>query len=198
MPFYLVVHKAVESPPAGSIPTYKGLDRSPWQCVDEAYYEGRMSPELVVLRQQSRNREVGNLSVGVVLSEQDAMDLASVCQDPVNTSEILVIEPKGPVPDIDQERLGLSGGLGFDGYIDGYGSIILLGITTRPNLFEEFGGRLNGAGLFGTFVDLSDYLAIYNRVTASGNLEVLEGAGSVWVYDILAIREAKSKGLSSD
>ena len=182
MKFYIIV----DASPAFSQPhsTYKGLDRGMWRCVDDAYYGGRLPAELAELRKRSRSKFVGNLSVGTLASVEEAFQLAAISECN-KTAVVLAVELVGNLNESEPAPFGESKCLGFDVYIDGYGSIISLGIGTRPDLFRDFSRQLNSHGLFATIKDIDTYLHVYSRVEELGNLEPLASSGPALIYEIL-------------
>lgn len=187
--FFLVQIERLQSSSVGN-PPYFGIDRSPWSCVDEKFYGGKLPSDLVDLRKNSFENNVGALSFGMLVSEHEVVRLAKACGDAeAKDSQILAVESLGPITKTVTANDDDFCGLGFDAYADGFGSLLYLGIVQRPDLFGRFLAKLNGYGLFTTLSDIQQYVAEYLCIAAPANLEVIEDSAQVWIYRIVGIHD---------
>ena len=147
---------------------YRGMDRAPWACVDQLFYDGSLLPELAQARKQSFLSAPGSFSPGALSSLDAVKALLRVCGPDASRHEIIGIELMQSV-ESGVERL-----MGLDCYVDGYGSPVKLGVFTSPESFPSSQGLLNRFGLFDTLGDLRAYLTEYSAVTDLANLEPLD------------------------
>ncbi|KQX01090.1 hypothetical protein ASC94_00060 [Massilia sp. Root418] len=64
--------------------------------------------------------------------------------------------------------------LGYDIYVDGFGSLIRMGVFTISTVFEEFLLKLNSNGLFDNPDDLRAYSEAYIQRCENAGLEIIE------------------------
>jgi hypothetical protein len=184
MTAYFLVNRVPQPPTSVGLPAYRGVDRSPWDCVDALYYAGKLSPELVAKRRASFERHDGNLSFGTVASAQEARYLAAACNVASPAVSILAVRPIGTLDELGGDSVR-SSSLGFDAYVDGYGSLIALGIVQIAESFPEIRSSLTKAGLFRSLEDVRAYWRRYLEVSENLDLEPLAGAGPVWIYELV-------------
>lgn len=143
--------------------TYRGIDRLPWEDIDDAYYSGRISSELMRVRQQIESENRG------VLGPRLLRDLDAV------RTVWRVFKERTEIVAICSSELASNGNaapfdgsfrfIGFDCISLGEWSVILRGVFYRPDLFPDFVPLLNENGLlaseskckelFYRYVDLS-------------------------------------------
>jgi hypothetical protein len=111
---------------------------------------------------------------------------AGICEDFESARQALLISNRernvneiifvviAPPADVTADRRFGAEFLGLDYYIDGYGSIIRLGIFTKPEVFPEAIEALNLRGLFDTQEDLKNYLRLYAERCRHHNLEIID------------------------
>jgi hypothetical protein len=169
---------------------YCGLDRGAWECVDNLYYNKTLAPDLVAIRAKSFKNYVGNYSPGTVESVNEAFQLLSACKASGQESEVIGIIHLGGLGDSDA-TLDISDFLGVDCYIDGYGSLLALGVFQKPDVFQDFHSCLNQHGLFRSVEALRQYSKVYCERSESANLEPIDDLNEVYVYAVL--RQASNR-----
>lgn len=142
---------------------YRGLDREPWQGVDDA----RLDDELTRVRQSFAFGSAA-FSPGLCPGRAQALHLLQAARELAPSAELLWI---GDAPG---EPAGALTSLGYDCYVDGFGSLLRVGIYTRPELFADAIGCLNAHGLFAGIAALDDYVSDYLARCVDENLEEIE------------------------
>lgn len=150
---------------------YYGIDREPWKCVDSLFYANRLPAELQAIRAGSFNHYLGNLSFGTLDSKDDAKKLLMACREPDEKSVLIEVVSLGPLLATSTKEIRGPRFLGIDGYVDGYGSILRLGIFSRQEAVIEFSEFVNSYGLVDTVDDLLGYAKTYEKVTELFDLE---------------------------
>lgn len=148
--------------------TYRGMDREPWWTLDELMSKGSLSDDLK--RWRSEVETAGNIhfSPGVCVDRSQAMAIRSACAQCGAGDEMIWIESLGTGPEHDGRLLG------YELYIDGYGSLLRLGMFTSPEVFRDFHDALNEDGLFSSLGELRDYGQAYLVRSRDANLEPIE------------------------
>lgn len=172
---------------AGSV-SYRGLDRNPWEKLDDLRFEGRLSSRIEAIRLKSRNNFIGNLSFGTIESFEDAALLKSACIGSEEKLEIVTVDSLGPISQCQSHSLTFKD-YGLDGYADGFGSVIRLGIMEKPQAFPEFFHLLNGNGLFDSLEHLKQYSVRYLEIARSEGLEWIDLYDQIWVCEVGPARE---------
>ena len=164
---------------------YKGIDRAPWKCVDDLYYAKKLPSDLLRIRENSFKNYVGNLSFGTVTKE-DAITLLSICEQNGSGGQVIeVVEvsaERGEPIHVEAENARL---LGIDGYVDGYGSIVRLGIFEKAEPFRVFHDSINENGLFQNIDAMKRYSKLYADIGAREGLEPIEELDLVKLYAVL-------------
>jgi hypothetical protein len=170
---------------------YSGIDRMPWSCIDDMKYSGKLPDSLICLRNESLCNFVGNLSFGTLNSIDDVTRLARACGSE-NGRYLAVVElqPIGRLPGVCNDDCVASQFAGFDGFVDGYGSIIRLGVVEKPECFRPVLDTINANGLFTSVDAASRYLDHYTRVMESENLEIIQLSTPVWIYGLRDLNRA--------
>ncbi len=181
MPFFVLVRKLEARGGANNRIAYRGLDRFPWACVDDIYYEGGMACELVPVWKRAQEHHAGNLSFGSVDSISEALVLASACNDWSEHYEILEGECLGRLSDAQLGAEASEDWFGYDCYLDGTGSLISLGICEMPQLFSSHVLHLTEAGLFGNVSSLMAYCASYFQLKDE-SIEPVSCGEEIFVY----------------
>jgi len=142
---------------------YQGLDRDPWLDVDDA----RLDDELAVVR-RSFAFDSASFSPGLCPDRAQALRLLHAARVLAPSAELLWI---GEAPG---RPTGAFTSLGYDCWVDGFGSPLRLGIYTRPALFANAISCLNAHGLFAGMAALDDYVRDYLARCVDENLEEIE------------------------
>jgi len=185
---YIVVSESGHFPihlnAGGGAAFYRGLGRNPWGQVDDRLYAGQLSTELSFLRKKAISNGEGTFSPGVAQAMEDAIFLARACSSSDQDVEIIKVTFLG-ILNADRELdPAESNFLGLDCYVDGYGSLIELGLVSNARLFEHFNVQVNENGLFETTEALAAYVEAYGQVSSAANLEPIESGAAAGVYSI--------------
>ena len=165
------------------LPSYRGIDRDPWGCVDDLLFAGKLAASLVEIRQKSRDDAIGNFSPGSLDDHALSMRLLAACESG-HSCELVTIT-MAPMQSVG----GGTAGVGWDCYVDGYGSLLALGIHQNPGHFAPFHSRLNPYGLFDTSAELAAYVSFYRTTASQANIEQLDQRMPIVIYDVLAIEQ---------
>lgn len=184
---YIVVSEYTNYPvslPFGRSAFYRGLGRNPWGQVDDRLYAGQLSSELSSFRKNVFNKRAEEFSPGVAKTKEDALCLARACLENGQGVEVIGISYLGLVnSQLEKTSFGPRT-LGLDCYVDGYGSLIELGVVSNGTAFESFNLQINENGLFDTAEALSSYVAAYHQVSDIANLEPIDSDAPVGAYEI--------------
>lgn len=171
-----------------TVPRYRGVDCNPWQCVDDLYYANKLSPLLKEIRRSTFKNCVGNFSPGASSTITEIENLYSVCEE-TSQCEILEIVSLGEIKTIEYSK-NISTAEGFDCYVDGFGSLLALGIHENPLLFDEFAPRLNSRGIFNVLDDLREYVTRYVLRADESDLEPIDATAPIYVYTVSQLKRA--------
>jgi hypothetical protein len=150
---------------------YRGMHRSPWECVDEAFHAHRLPSEFMARRRASFKNFAGNLSFGTFGSPEDVRELAMSCACSPADTTILSVKPLGTVDEVLDDN-EVSSSLGFDAYVDGYGSPIALGIDKIGVQLPELTPQITKAGLLNSATNIRSFWRKYVELTGRLDLEL--------------------------
>lgn len=152
----------------GTSINYRGLDRDPWWNLDELFYSGNLTDDMVNLRQIIQSSGTSIYSPGVCFHLSDAKAVRSFTLGMAVEEELIYVS-NSPNREVSTPNF-----LGRDSYVDGFGSLIRLGVFSDPLVFDDFLPKLNPHGLFDHLSDLSDYVAAYVHRCVEAGLEIVE------------------------
>lgn len=166
---------------------YCGVCRDPWLDFLGLFYDGNISDADKAIWQGVTGNQQRFFSAGVS-EDIAAVGRALALSNETHGGNEIIFISNGDVADGTDEFPAGSEFLGFDYYVDGYGSVIRLGIFTRPGLFSQSIERMNRNGLFSKREDLIDYAKLYSRCCREANLEIIDpnelGGSIISVYRI--------------
>jgi len=150
------------------IVSYRGVDRDPWWNLDELFYADLLDAELTALRQAIERSALEGFSPGVC----DSLDVALRVQALSATRPLKdeIIRIASVVEAVDEA----AGFLGYDCYVDGFGSPLRLGIFSATTAFTDYEDQLNEHGLFPSLDALHDYVEAYCERCEQADVEVIE------------------------
>ncbi|WP_157201222.1 hypothetical protein [Massilia sp. Root418] len=152
----------------GTIINYLGLDRDPWWSLDEAFYSGKLSNDLVSLRRTIQVSATPTYGPGVCVDISEARSLMFSALGSGAEDELVWID------NAPSDEPSMTAFLGYDIYVDGFGSLIRMGVFTISTVFEEFLLKLNSNGLFDNPDDLRAYSEAYIQRCENAGLEIIE------------------------
>jgi hypothetical protein len=148
--------------------SYRGIDRDPWWNLDELFYEGLLDAKLTALRQTIEASALDGFSCGVCDSLYVAQRVQALSATrPLKDEIIRIVSAFDPV---DQG----AGFLGYDCYVDGFGSPLRLGVFGATTAFADYEDRLNEYGLLSSLDDLRAYVSVYCQRCEQARVEVIE------------------------
>lgn len=152
---------------------YSGVSRAPWYELEENYYTGDLSNELIELRSELDEINSPNAEPKLMKDFDKAIKILEYSNTIQNRYELIVLfsDKLSKINGSIEIELHVNW-LGFDIYYSGYGSQIVEGIYKKPILFNEFIKRLNINGLFNNDEGcIKDYIDKYNKVFLENDLE---------------------------
>lgn len=152
----------------GIIISYLGLDRDPWWSLDEAFYSGKLSNDLVSLRRTIQASATPTYSPGVCVDISEARSLMFSPLGSGAEDELVWID------NASSDEPSKTAFLGYDIYVDGFGSLIRMGVFTISTVFADFLLKLNSNGLFDNPDDLRAYSEAYIERCENAGLEIIE------------------------
>ena len=152
---------------------YCGVSRDPWWDLNGLFYDGKLSEGEKALRNKINDFKIPFFCAGLCEHLDDAREALLISDRERRANEIIFISDPQPEDEIKHLPFGLEL-LGFDYYIDGYGSVIRLGIFTKPEAFRESIEVLNPNGLFDGVNELNHYLELYVGKCKEENLEIID------------------------
>jgi hypothetical protein len=165
--------------------TYRGLDRSPWEDLDQMYFDRKLPASLQSIRDviEVTNRDLSGIKV--LKSHQLAQE---VLRHAGEASEIIAIwsreleELKGAEPaGIDLTLLG------FDCFAMGEWSVLRDGVYALPDHFTAFVLRLNEHGLSSSEDDCAAVFRTYIALSAKDIVEPLAANAVPMIVKIFAV-----------
>jgi hypothetical protein len=161
--------------------TYHGIDRDPWSNLDDMFRRKELNNNLIILRKEIRGESFDPFSAGICLTLSDAKLVKSAGEGRQSKDEIVKIQRVVEVTEVDAQFWG------YDCYIDGYGSLLRLGMFNAPENFSDYIEKINIHGLFYELADLRTYAQAYCTRCIEANLEPIElkqitGANYLRIY----------------
>ena len=165
--------------------TYRGLDRDPWERLDDMYYAQTLPEEIACIRRNSFGHRVGNFSPGTVESLYDVSRLLDICNTANTECEVIGITVLGPLYLTEELPYDQKNCLGIDCYVDGFGSLLALGVFENPDVFRDFHHLLNRNGLFMNIEAMRSYVKVYCEIAESAGLEPIDSQQDICLYAVL-------------
>lgn len=155
---------------------YGGIERMPWRDLEQAYRDRSLSDEALVLREELMKSNAADRDVMLLQDYGKTKALLAALRDKISRLEICAVysqrlsNVKGHVrTDLEIDWLGV------DPFCGGYGSMILQGLFTKPELFADFIPDVARTGLFEDgSAFLEKYIEQYVRLEGRHNLELFE------------------------
>lgn len=147
---------------------YRGIDRDAWLDVDDLG-AGQLDQALRDARRAMQGQGDG-FSPGVCAD----VDMAEAMMRAVSAGR-----PEAELVWIDNASAAAPHDLAFLGYdcfVDGYGSLLRLGMYTKPDVFADAVGMVNVYGLCPTREALHGYVRLYHERDEQAVLEIVEPA----------------------
>jgi hypothetical protein len=173
------VRGAVESPPwtpqVDGI-FYGGLERMPWFDLQQAFHDGALSNEALLLREDLMRSNATDRDVMVLQDVRKAETLLAALENGRDRLETCAVysERLSRIKGCVQTDLEIEW-LGVDLYCGGYGSMIHQGLFKRPELFSDFVLDVVPHGLFeDSSAAIEKYIEHYVRLERRENLELFE------------------------
>jgi len=151
---------------------YLGIDRDPWWDINGLLYGKKLSVSENDLTSRILAARIPFFCAGICntyLCAQQALDISNrvnklneIIYITLNTKNDGGFEP------------GKNVFMGLDYYVDGCGSVLRLGLFTKPQIFTEFVSNLNGFGLFNTSEKLLEYIRTYAALCEKEGLEPID------------------------
>jgi len=157
--------------------------------VDDLYYDKKLSSNLVALVKHSHRNYIGNFSAGTVATVEEARQLLAACENKSKDYEIIGLDCLSE-DDGQRDISVMQYGFGIDAYVDGYGSLIELGVFQKPDLFRIFHKSLNRYGLFENVDALNSYCNAYCDLAEDNGLEPIDNLVNMYMYAVLPIKQA--------
>jgi hypothetical protein len=148
---------------------YRGIDRLPWEDLDDAYYQGVLDGALLALRKrlEAENRDLTGIKT--IKDYEAAREVWQAYQD---KSEILAVWSP--------ELAEVKGSFVYEGHLDYLGidctspgewSVLLSGVFAHPELFPLEADRLNAFGLLESEADCDAAFGHYMELASRGRVE---------------------------
>lgn len=152
---------------------YRGVCRDPWWDMNGLFYDDKLCEDEKVLRKKIVGTKMSFFYAGICEDLECAQKALLISNRERDLNEIAFISNAQATGGVAALPFGAEL-LGLDYYIDGYGSVIRLGIFTKPEAFPESIEVVNPSGLFDTQEDLKNYLDLYTRRCRDENLEIID------------------------
>jgi hypothetical protein len=149
---------------------YAGIDRDPWWDFDDLFYAGKLAEKYLIERRKIIESKLFSFSPGVCCDLETAKEILELSNQSLHRNDLIMITALSPSATAGKQPLGADM-LGFDCYVDGYGSLLRLGLFQRIELFNDFLPYLNPHGMFSNVDELSKYLDAYFQRCHEGGLE---------------------------
>lgn len=138
---------------------YRGIDRLPWEDIDEAFYNGNISETLRPVREQIERENRGLVGPKLLRDYKAALSVWHAFRE--KTEIVAVWSPELAERQSAVSYSGSANYLGSDCIVPGEWSLILRGIFHRPQFFAEFVFHLNENGLLASQTDCDRLLKRY-------------------------------------
>lgn len=147
---------------------YRGMDRDPWYALDTAFHAKQLGHELLNLRRKIELATNKIYSCGMCSALSEIQTILSLSASGRENDELIWIDNSESVAP-DGTRF-----LGYDFYVDGFGSLIRLGMFEKPDIFAVSLEKVNQHGLFPDLNSLAEYVNYYLENCEVAGLEVVE------------------------
>lgn len=154
--------------------SYYGIDRDPWWDFSEMFYSGNLDERCQRVHRQIAASKLHSFSPGVCFDVEQAKTILALSNQVLVRNELVFVSLSGET----SEPVERAVVLGFDCYIDGYGSLLRLGMFRKPELFRDFIRILNTNGLFDSIDYMPAYIDAYLQRCDKGGLEPIDMAPS--------------------
>jgi hypothetical protein len=151
--------------------TYRGVDRLPWEDLDDAYYAGTISEELLRVRDKIEAENKGLLGPRLIRDYSDALFVWQAFEE---KTEIIALWS----PQLAQNTGSVSCNgelqpIGFDCISLGEWSVLIRGAFYCSHEFSGLLGELNEYGLLKSDDDCDKLFSRYIELSRSGYVEPL-------------------------
>lgn len=150
--------------------SYSGLDRDPWWDFDDLFYSGSLAGKYQSVRQKIIGSKLRSFSPGVCDEIQVAKEVLELSNQALTRNELILITGLAEISELPEQAEVL----GFDCYVDGYGSLLRLGLFQRVDIFSDFLHCVNKNGMFDSPDQISAYVEAYLQRCAQGGLESID------------------------
>lgn len=154
--------------------SYFGLDRDPWWDFDDLFYSGQLAEKYERVHQKIIGSKLNSFSPGVCYEIHAAKEILELSNKTSIRNELIMIRALSEILESGEQ----ANVLGFDCYVDGYGSLLRLGIFQRVDIFSDFLPCLNINGMFNSSDQISKYIYAYLQRCAKGGLEPIDAEHS--------------------
>jgi len=165
---------------------YRGIDRFPWEDLDDLHYAGTLQPSLASLRHELERSNAGDWSgLSVMKSYEDAKAVSLVVAE---QNEIIALwspmlaqvkgEFESPVP---LELMGL------DCLCFGEWSVLLAGVYASASHFEWAVDRINQYGLLDSEADCEAVFRSYVELSSRDIVEPLRDEPTLTCVQVYAV-----------
>jgi hypothetical protein len=149
---------------------YRGLCRDPWWDLNGLFYDGKLSEDEKALKRTISDARMSFFHAGICNDLDSAQKALLISNKDREKNEIIFIFVGNNLENLPRGAELL----GFDFYLDGWGSVVRLGIFTKPEAFRDTIEVINPNGLFDSEEDLRIYLDLYSTLCEDENLEIIE------------------------
>lgn len=161
---------------------YAGVDRMQWFDFDEQHYQNILNAEQEEVWKRIWNQRLtGVEDLRVTDSLADCRAVLALSEPQKSKSEICILAVHKVGSAVDQDLSTQINLLGLDVFVSGYGSALLEGVYTRPDLFALFTPKLNESGLLPTNWDLvRQYISAVKQISVEHSLETFPDSEALW------------------
>jgi hypothetical protein len=134
------------------------------------------------IRDKARLEAAGTFSPGSLINSSDVMALFSACDrascEIIKFEFVVMMGRPAKVRELDADCMG------WDCYVDGFGSLLALGVHTDETAFDEYWSRLNMHGLFADRITLEEYVQTYIQRASNFDLEPINSVADVGIFRV--------------
>lgn len=168
----------------GETISYYGLDREPWRDFSDLFYAKQLTGKAEELWHRIKRSRLSDFSQEFCFEIQTAKEILEISNQISILNELIMITALSDI----SLTTGLTNVLGFDCYVDGYGSLLRLGLFQRVDVFSDFLSCINTNGLFNTPDQLSKYIEAYLERCLESGLEPIYSSQQSNFYIFLVSR----------
>ena len=166
--------------------SYAGIDRDCWWDFNSLFYDGRLSAGDIALNAAIESTMSSEFSAGICLDLSGAERVLYLSNKIADKNEIVYVEFFDDYSQI-KTQSNSKNWLGFDAYAGGFGSMIRLGIFTKPAAFSEFVEQLTPFGLFSNMESLLGYTGHYECLPELAVLEPMDAGISRQICSVYSV-----------